>query len=342
MPSHSPAPSSSTQSAPEQRLAIERLLDPSDAGEAGSDVIRGLSQAPKSLPSRYLYDDRGSQLFEQICELPEYYLTRTEAQILRDCAPELARITGPCELVELGSGSATKTRILLDAYRARGAPLRYVPIDVSAGILEASAHQLLADYPELQVRGLVATYEQALARMGPSPLPARLVSFLGSSLGNFDRAQSDAFFALMAQSLAPGDCLLLGLDLQKDAATLEAAYDDSQGITAAFNYNLLHHLNWRFDGDFDPNLFRHWTFYNTERGQVETYLRCLQAHSVRLERLGLTVPFERGETINTEISRKFDLDRIRPEVQRQGLPPIAVWTDPQQWFALVLCRREAA
>jgi dimethylhistidine N-methyltransferase len=322
------------------RLYLEYLVDCEETTETkeGQDVIWGLTQPQKTLPPRYFYDDRGSQLFEQICDLPEYYPTRTEAWILKHYAQKIAKKTGICELIELGSGSSTKTRLLLDAYQSLNYPLRYLPIDVSASILEASAQQLLADYPTLQVYGLVGTYELALKKLMPSPLPARTVCFLGSTLGNFDRAECDRFFSQMAELLDRGDYFLLGIDLQKPIATLEAAYNDAQGVTAEFNLNLLRHLNWRFDGNFDLNNFTHRAIYNTSEAQIEMYLDCKRSHSIRLKALDLNVSFEAGETILTEISRKFDLAQMQAYLAQKQLKPLGSWTDPQKWFGLLLCQ----
>ena len=327
----------------EKRLRIERLVTVNErvTFDAGSDVIQGLTQTPKTLPTRYLYDDRGSELFEQICELPEYYLTRTETKILQQYASEIARITGPCELVELGSGSSTKTRIILDAYQQLGYPMLYVPIDVSAGILESSARQLLADYPSLQVHALAGTYELALAKILPSELPSRIIGFIGSSLGNLTPQESDVFISQITNALQVGEYFLLGVDLQKPKHILEPAYDDSQGVSAAFNLNILEHLNQRFEGNFDTTQFEHWCFYNETENQIESYLRSLRSQSVELRALNLTVNFALGETIHTEISRKFDLNIIQQQLTAQGLVPLNVWTDPNQWFALLLCQRQA-
>ena len=326
----------------EKRLQIERLVNlsaPSDAETiAGSDVIQGLTQTPKTLPPKYFYNDRGSQLFEQICELPEYYPTRTEAVILRQYAGEIAQLTGSCELVELGSGSSTKTRLLLDAYEALGYPLRYLPIDVSAGILESSAQQLLADYPSLKVHGLVSTYELALQQLTPSQLSSRMIFFLGSTLGNLNPQECDIFFSQIKAALNIGEYFLLGIDLQKSKQLLEAAYNDSQGVTAEFNINVLEHLNQRFEGNFDTQSFEHWAFYNDHLHQIEMHLRSLKAQTVRLEALDLTVKFDTDETIMTEISRKFDLGVMQQELQAKGLKPLQVWTDPKQWFGLILCQ----
>ena len=325
-----------------ERLHIQDLVNLCAASDpepqVGSDVIQGLTQTPKTLPPQYFYDDRGSVLFEQICELPEYYPTRTEASILRHYASEITGMTGACELVELGSGSSTKTRLLLDAYAAHAYPLRYVPIDVSAGILESSAKQLLLDYPSLQIQGLVGTYELALQQLTPTQLPTRMIVFLGSTLGNFKPQECDAFFSQIQSALEVGEYFLLGVDLQKPTSLLEDAYNDSQGVTAEFNLNMLKHLNQRFEGNFDTQLFEHWAFYNEPLNQIEMHLRCLKAHTVRLEALDLTVKFEAGETIMTEISRKFDLDVMQQELQAKGLTSRKVWTDPKQWFGLILCQ----
>ncbi len=327
----------------EERLQIQGLVPGTEVvtSSAGTDVIQGLSQKPKTLPTHYFYDDRGSELFEQICELPEYYLTRTETKILQQYAGEIARITGPCELVELGSGSSTKTRIILDAYQQLGYPILYVPIDVSAGMLESSARQLLADYPTLQVHALAGTYELALAKILPSELPSRIIGFIGSSLGNLTPQECDIFLSQITNALEVGEYFLLGVDLQKPKHILEPAYDDSQGVTAAFNLNMLEHLNRRFEGNFDTTQFEHWSFYNETENQIESYLRSLRSQSVELRALNLTVNFDPGETIHTEISRKFDLKIIQEQLTARGLVPLNVWTDPNQWFGLLLCQRQA-
>ncbi|MDY6936223.1 MAG: L-histidine N(alpha)-methyltransferase [Cyanobacteriota bacterium] len=312
-----------------------------DRADSGRDIIDGLTGQPKTLPARYFYDDKGSELFEQICQLPEYYPTRTEASILEQYASEIPQLTGMCELIELGSGSSTKTRRLLDAYAQKEYPLHYVPIDVSAGILEASAQQLLAIYPSLKVRGRVGTYQQALAQLTPTVLPRRMVFFLGSSLGNFAADESDRFLKEIRSVLQFGDYFLLGIDLHKSKEVLEAAYNDRQGVTAQFNLNLLAHLNWRFDGNFNLDLFEHQAIYNQTQRQIEMYLHCREYHQVRLEKLDLTVEFEPGEGIRTEISRKFDLDKMQQDLRQIGLNPVQTWSDAKQWFGLVLCRVES-
>ncbi|UFP95484.1 L-histidine N(alpha)-methyltransferase [Gloeobacter morelensis] len=319
------------------RLHVEHLATVAVVAGEGADVVAGLSASAKTLPPRYFYDDAGSALFERICGLEEYYLTRTETAILQERSAEIARITGECELVELGSGSATKVRLLLDAYKK--VRRRYLPIDVSAGILESSARQLLIDYPDLTVHGLVGTFEQGLAGLPATLLASRMIAFLGSTLGNLTPAECDAFFGRVGAALAPGEYFLLGVDLHKDTATLEAAYNDREGITAQFNLNMLRHLNWRYGGNFNLDRFRHVAFYHEQARQIEIYLESLEAQSVRLERLDLTVQLAAGEAIMTEISRKFDLDGLAAELQSHGLAAIQRYSDPVRRFGLLLCRR---
>ncbi|MBX9259030.1 L-histidine N(alpha)-methyltransferase [Desmonostoc muscorum CCALA 125] len=304
----------------------------------GQDVIQGLTRTPKSLPPKYFYDDRGSELFEQICELPEYYPTRTEASILRQYADEIAQITGVCELVELGSGSSTKTLFLLDAYERLASYCRYIPIDVSRGIVQSSVLKLQQKYPAFFIEGLIGTYEQALAKLESTFASSRMIFFLGSSLGNFNPQECNIFLRKIAKTLQPGDYFLLGIDLQKPKEILEPAYNDSQGVTAAFNLNMLSHLNWRFQGNFDLHLFTHQAIYNQADAQIEMYLHCQKSHQVSLEALGLEVFFADGESILTEISRKFDLANMQKQLEAHGLKTLKIWTDPKQWFGLILCQ----
>ncbi len=326
----------------DNRLHLERLVSAKAPTateiKAGCDVVSGLTQTPKSLPPKYFYDDRGSNLFELICQLPEYYVTRTEAAILEECAGAIANLTGPCEIVELGSGSSTKTRILLDAYSQREYPLHYLPIDISPTILESSAFQLLAEYPSLQIHGLVSTYELALAKIAPSPLPTRMICFLGSTLGNLSPEECDVFFTQIVGALQPGEYFLLGIDLDKSKEILEPAYDDSQGVTATFNLNMLRHLNRKYEGNFDLTQFEHWAFYNQAECQIEMHLKSKKAQTVNLRALNLTVEFAVGETIRSEISRKFKLPNMQEQLASRGLAPVQVWIDPNQWFGLILCQ----
>ncbi|MBD2616449.1 L-histidine N(alpha)-methyltransferase [Nostoc punctiforme FACHB-252] len=306
----------------------------------GQDIIQGLTRTPKSIPPKYFYDDRGSELFEQICELSEYYPTRTEAWILQQYADEIAQITGACELVELGSGSSTKTLFLLDAYQKITNYCRYIPIDVSRGILQSSVLKLQQKYPNFFIEGLIGTYEQALAKLKSTFAASRMIFFLGSSLGNFNPQECDNFLKKISQTLQPGDYFLLGIDLQKSKEILEPAYNDSQGITAAFNLNMLSHLNWRFQGNFDLSLFTHQAIYNQTDTQIEMYLHCQKSHQVSLAALNLQVSFAQGESILTEISRKFDLAMMQEQLKMHRLKTLKTWTDPQRWFGLILCQAE--
>ncbi|MEB3295841.1 MAG: L-histidine N(alpha)-methyltransferase [Synechococcales bacterium] len=306
----------------------------------GQDVIQGLQQPQKTLPCHYLYDDRGSELFEQICDLPTYYPTRTEQSILANCAAEIAQLTGVCELVELGSGSSRKTRLLLAAYEALKYQLHYYPIDVSTGILHSTALVLLQQYPNLTLCGLAGTYEQALAQLPPRELENRLLIFLGSTLGNLPPQQCDRFLQQIQQALQPGEFFLLGVDLQKPVEILEAAYNDPEGVTAAFNLNILSHLNHRFQADFQLDRFAHRAFYNAEQQQIEMHLVSLIEQTATLRSLNYQVRLLAGETLHTEISRKFYLPNLISHLERHAFQTLKVWTDPQHWFALLLCQRQ--
>ncbi len=325
-------------------VLYEAAPDGPDPAE-GADVAAGLLASPKTLPSRYFYDDRGSALFERICELPEYYPTRTERAILEAAAGEIAARTGPADLVELGSGSSAKTRLLIEAYRAAGARLRYAPIDVSRGILESSAAALARAVDGIEVRPILATYEAGLAALdrvlGRAGRP-RLALFLGSTIGNLDPEATARFLAEVRARLRPGDFFLIGLDLRKERAVVEAAYNDAAGVTAAFNRNILDHLNRRFDGDFRPERFRHRAFYEPRRHQIEMHLVSGTAQEVRLRALDLTVRFAAGESVRTEISRKFDVAEFSRELARHGFGPAGAWTDPKAWFCVLLARAVGA
>ncbi|QLE45405.1 L-histidine N(alpha)-methyltransferase (plasmid) [Nostoc sp. C052] len=305
-----------------------------------TDIIQGLSNQPKTLPCRYLYDDQGSELFEQICELPEYYPTRTEQAILETSALEIAQMTGLCTLIELGSGSSRKTRLLLDAYSQFQQELQYFPIDVSAGILQATALDLLHQYPKLKLCGLAGTYEQALAQLPPAEFENRMLIFLGSTLGNLDEQECSDFLTQIKLTLKPGEFFLFGVDLQKPIEIIEAAYNDSQSITAAFNLNILHHLNRRFQGNFEVNQFEHWAFYNPVAHQIEMHLRSLKNQTAVLEALDYQVSLQSGETIRTEISRKFHLPTLVSVLENYALQPLQIWSDSQGWFGLILCQRQ--
>lgn len=304
----------------------------------GQDVIEGLRGAPMTLPPQYFYDDRGSILFERITRLPEYYLTRKELEILEQRAPEIAELTGPAELIELGSGSARKTRMLIDAYSRHGDALRYLPVDVSAAMLKDSSRDLLDAYAQLDVWGLVGTYEQALAELPPPRIATRMVIFLGSTLGNLHPRELGQFIDRVRHALRPGGFFLVGADLQKPVAVLEAAYNDSAGVTAEFNLNMLRHLNRRFDGDFDPEAFAHKAVYDREDHRIEMHLVSLRPQRVALRALDLEISLDEGETIRTEISRKFYLPELIETFARHGFEKAGGWADAQDWYSLTLFR----
>jgi L-histidine N-alpha-methyltransferase len=326
----------------QDRLKIDQFTPglSTELSNAGQDVIKGLTSKPKALPPKYFYDDRGSHLFEQITTLPEYYLTRTETAILQASAHRIAGIVGDCELVELGSGSSTKTRFLLDAFQQAGCTLSYWPVDVSGGMLEATAHQLLQEYSQLTIHGLVGTYSPALAYLPQPKLPRRMIAFIGSTLGNLTPAECEVLLAQISAALNPGDYFLLGVDLQKDIAILERAYNDSQGVTAAFNLNMLHHLNWRFEGNFQPDQFSHVAFYSTAANQIEIYIESQLSQLVTLKALNLTVEFAAGERLLSEISRKFDIEGLSQDLLAVDLQPVQTFTDERQWFGLLLCQKQ--
>lgn len=306
----------------------------------GRDVIKGLNQSQKTLPCRYFYDDRGSELFEQITDLPEYYPTRTEQAILEKYALEIAELTGACELVELGSGSSRKTHLLLEAYSQLSDRLHYCPIDVSAGILKTTALALLERYPSLKLCGLAGTYEQALAQLPPPELENRMLIFLGSTLGNLNDRECSKFLTQIQQALQPGEFFLLGVDLQKPIQKIEAAYNDAEGVTAKFNLNILSHLNHRFDGNFDIDLFEHYAFYNQQQHRIEMHLRSLATQTIFLKALNYQLTINTEETIHTEISRKFHLPTLVDILATHAFKPLQIWTDPQDWFGLLLCQRQ--
>jgi L-histidine N-alpha-methyltransferase len=300
------------------------------------DVRRGLTSRPKSLPAKYFYDRAGSLLFERITELPEYYPTRTESALLAEILPGLIEDFLPDDIVEIGAGSSEKTRRVLDAVTAGGRAVRYVPLDVDRLTLEASAERLLRDYPSLSVHAVVGDFERDLVHV-PPPAGRRLAMFLGSTIGNLDEPEQRRLLANLKTLLPdPRDRLLLGVDLVKDVKILEAAYDDSAGVTRDFNLNILRVINRGVDGDFDPDAFRHRAFYNDVASRIEMHLVADSAQTVRLRHLGLTVRFAPGEDIWTESSYKFSRAGVEGLLGGAGLR-LARWhVDPANYFALAL------
>jgi dimethylhistidine N-methyltransferase len=328
----------STARAPRHATAVHgfRLTQFDLPTDGAADVIGGLRATPKTLPSRFFYDDRGSDLFERICDLPEYSPTRTEEAILQAAASEIAALTGPAELIEFGSGSGRKTRLLIEAAQARGHELYYLPIDVSESILALSARELRAAFPELEIWGLAGTYEQALADLPPRLLARRLALFLGSTIGNLTDTECSQFLDRVRTALQPGDFFLVGCDLRKPTEILEAAYNDAAGVTADFNRNMLRHLNRRFDGNFVPDRFAHRAIYNEAEHQIEMHLISQAEQRVALKRLDLAVSFRAGETVRTEISRKFELAAFTALFARHGFAAVEGWRDARDWFAVTL------
>ncbi|MFJ6726179.1 L-histidine N(alpha)-methyltransferase [Streptomyces sp. NPDC091281] len=311
---------------------ITRTL-PEDATEAAlrSDVLRGLTTDPKTLPPKWFYDAHGSELFERITELPEYYPTRAEREILVDRAPEIAAASGARTLVELGSGSSDKTRHLLDALT----DLRvYVPVDVSESALTLAGQALVAERPALEVHALIADFTASLA-LPETPGP-RLVAFLGGTIGNLLPAERGAFLASVRALLRPGDALLLGTDLVKDEEVLVRAYDDAAGVTAAFNKNVLAVVNRELGADFDPGAFDHVALWDPRAEWIEMRLRARRTQTVKVPALDLAVDFAAGEELRTEISAKFREEGVRTELATAGLALTHWWTDRADRFALSL------
>jgi L-histidine Nalpha-methyltransferase len=313
--------------------STERWAQPSIADE----VRTGLSARPKWLPPKLFYDAAGSELFEQITRLPEYYLTRTETAILRSQAASMIRAAGvPPSVVELGAGTATKTRIILEALQAQRGHVRFYPVDVSQPAL-STAEDNLRSLTGVEVDAIVADYTLGMDFVAGLPGP-RLILYLGSSIGNFEPLQASLLLSRLRTRLSRGDTLLLGADLAKPASVLLPAYDDAAGVTAAFNRNLLVRINRELGANFDPRLFLHVARWNQEASRIEIYLRSLRAQQVAIRALRMTVDFERGETIHTENSYKFTLPMVEAILANGGFVRECTWYDSRRWFALHLAR----
>ncbi len=315
---------------------LTRLL-PADhfANALREDVRRGLTADPKWLPPKWFYDSRGSELFEEITRLPEYYPTRAERAILTARAGEIAAATGARTVVELGSGSSEKTRLILDGLHELGTLETYVPVDVSESALSEAGERLTAEYPELTVHAVVSDFTASLALPRAVRGP-RLVAFLGGTLGNLLPAERAAFLTALRAELAPGDALLLGTDLVKDPAVLVAAYDDAAGVTAEFNKNVLNVLDRELDAAFDPADFEHVAHWDAEREWIEMRLRSREERYVKIPALDLVVHFAAGEELRTEISAKFRRERVAGELAAAGFALTHWWTDPEGRFGLSL------
>jgi L-histidine Nalpha-methyltransferase len=306
-----------------------------------NDVLDGLTRPFKELPPKHFYDARGSELFERICELPEYYPTRAERGILRAQADAIIAATGAGELVELGSGSAEKATILLDAMERAGTLERYIPFDVSASAVEEASEQLIERYEGLSVEGVIGDFERHLGRIPPSGSVPRLVALLGGTIGNFPPGTRRTLLQSVGGLLGPRDRLLLGTDLVKDLAVIEAAYNDSAGVTAEFNRNVLHVLNRELGADFVPEAFEHVAFFDRRHEWIEMRLRASRACTVWIADLDLRVDFAAGEDLRTEISCKFTRPRVEADFDAAGLALDGWYTDADQWFALSLGARSA-
>jgi L-histidine N-alpha-methyltransferase len=325
------------------QIQIDSWLTEDDERSLANDVLDGLTKPFKELAPKHFYDARGSELFERITELAEYYPTRTEMAILRANAEKLVAATGAGELVELGSGASDKARLLLEAMNAHGSLRRYIPLDVSATVVEEAGRVLVEDYPDVQIHGLVGDLERHLDHVPPPQEGTpRLVALLGGTIGNFPPGTRRGVLAKIAALLGPEDRLLLGTDLVKNPAMIEAAYNDPEGVTAEFNRNVLRVINRELGGDFDPDAFGHVAFFDRVHEWVEMRLRARRPLSVLIADLDLRVQFAAGEELRTEISAKFTQERIAGDLEAAGLQVESWLTDPEDLFAVSVSRPAAA
>jgi len=321
-----------------ERVTETNLLGPDDVRQAlRADVASGLTASPKHLPPKWFYDDAGSELFDKITRLVEYYPTEAERAALRSAAAEIAELSGADTLMELGSGSSDKTRVLLDALDAAGRLRRYVPFDVSPSALRSAATSLADQYPGLVIDTVVGDFDRHLDRLPKGG--RRLLAFLGGTIGNYPPEPRHRLLAALSATLGPGESLLLGTDLVKDADRLVAAYDDPSGVTAAFNRNVLAVVNRELDADFDLDAFDHVARWNAGAEWIEMWLRSTERQTVTVSQLGLTIVFDEGEEMLTEVSAKFRRSGVEAELSAVGLELVGWWTDPAGDFALSLARK---
>ena len=318
-------------------IQIDSHLDGAHERSLAEDVLDGLTRPFKELPPKHFYDARGADLFDQICGLPEYYPTRAEREILEESAEEIASLTGAVELVELGSGTAAKTRVLLDAMDAAGSLDRYVPVDVTEQMVRDCAQELTEEFPGLRVHGVIGDLERHLDRVPPAAGP-RIVAFLGGTIGNFPPGSRRRVLRQIGRLLGAEDFLLMGTDLVKDPEVLEAAYDDAQGVTAEFNLNVLRVLNRELQADFDPENFEHVALFDRRNEWIEMRLRARREHTTFVRDLDLPVHFDAGEELRTEISAKFTPERLEGDLAAAGLELVRWLTDAEGLFALTLSR----
>lgn len=301
------------------------------------EVSAGLSADAPTLPCRFFYDDLGSKIFEEICELEEYYLTRVERGILRERALEIAtHFDADAALVELGSGSAEKTRVLIEAFLDKQDALVYVPVDIARGAIEESAEALLLEHARLRVHAICGEYESALALLGETEQASRLILWLGSSIGNLHKTDAAQFLASVRAELNESDRMLIGIDLRKDRERLERAYDDSEGVTARFNKNLLSRINRELDGNFDPAQFEFRSRYREDSGAVESFLRSLCDQDIEIAALDASFHFDEGDEIHTENSYKYSLQEIEELASRSGMRLETQWFDDEGLYSVNL------
>jgi len=323
------------------RITIYSLPRAPHAPGIADDARVGLSGTPKSLPPKYFYDERGSWLFDMICLTPEYYPTRTEAALLAAHAREIVSTAEPVTILELGSGASRKTHHLLDACAATGRRCLYQPMDVCGEIMLEAGRRLLARYEWLGVEAIVGDYVHGLADL-PDTAGPRLLAFLGGTIGNFDESESARFLAQVRSVMQPGDWFLLGADRVKDSHVLNAAYNDAQGYTAKFNLNVLRVLNRELGASFDPRAYRHHAFYDERLERIEMHLVARRSHVVGLPRIDLEVEFAEDESLLTEISRKFTIEKLGRDLQAAGLTVVKHFTPANKYFSLLLARRDDA
>lgn len=318
----------------DEKFSIHNLVKREPRAGLAEDVRRGLSKEPKRFLPKYFYDQLGSQLFEAICLLPEYYLTRAENEILERYADEIvSSVDGNTTLVEMGSGSASKTRLIIEALLRKQPELRFIPVDISASALDSSSRILLQSYPQLSIEAYAADYFAGLAELGKKQRGRTLALFLGSNISNFDPDEALKFLRALREMLSDGDALLLGADLKKERSQLEAAYNDALGVTAAFNLNVLARINRELGGNFDLRAFQHRAFYNEAAGRVEIYIESTREQSVAISQLEMEVKFAAGEQIHTENSYKYDLADIAKLAAETGFTRARTWLDQKEQFS---------
>ena len=317
------------------RFEILNYLDGKYKNDIAREIREGLTASQKYIPCKYFYDTHGSELFEEICKLPEYYPTRTEISILRDIAPELMQAVSHQDLVELGAGANLKIRILLNAIsESSRVTMRYIPVDISQSAVVEESHALIGWYPELQVLGIIADFTSQLDVI-PTERPL-MIFFLGSTIGNMEQDEAISFLRRICATMKPDDRLLIGFDMVKAREIMEDAYNDSKGITAEFNRNILNVLNKEMDADFDPSHFEHVAFFNEDHDRIEMRLRANRNITVKLNSINLETALKKGETIHTENSRKFTRESIEDLASRGGLSIQNWYSDPSEWFFLVV------